>query len=74
LRFAQQTLAWLRGRGPLFSLPDLYRLGPPTIRDKATATRIVTVLADHGYIEHARSGAEIEGKWRRDVWRVPLEE
>ena len=74
LQMAQRTLVWLRGRGPLFCLPDLYRLGPPAIRDKATATRIVGVLADHGYVERVTGGAEIDGKHRREVWRLAPEE
>jgi hypothetical protein len=74
LQMAQRTLAWLRERGPLFCLPDLYRLGPPAIRDKATATRIVGVLADHGYVERVTGGAKIDGKHRREVWRLASEE
>jgi hypothetical protein len=74
LQMAKRTLAWLRGRGLLFSLPDLYRLGPPAIRDKATAAKIVGILADHGYIEQVPGGAEVEGRWRRDVWRLAAED
>jgi hypothetical protein len=70
LQMAQRTLTWLRSRGPLFSLPDLYRLGPPAIRDKAYATKIVGVLEDHGYVERLPGGAEIDSRWRREVWRL----
>jgi hypothetical protein len=71
LRLAKQTLAWLKGRGePVFYLPELYRLGPAAIREKATAAKVVGILADHGYLEPVPGGAEIGGKWRRDVWRV----
>jgi hypothetical protein len=74
LQMAQRTLAWLRGRRSLFCLADLYQFGPSTIRDKATATRIVGLLADHGYVERVTGGAEIDGKCRRDVWRLVSEE
>ena len=74
LQMTQRTLAWLRGRRSLFCLADLYRLGPPAIRDKATATRIVSMLEDHGYLERVTGGAEIDGKHRRDVWRLVSEE
>jgi hypothetical protein len=74
LHMAQRTLAWLRGRRSLFCLADLYQFGPSTIRDKATATRIVGLLADHGYVERVCGGAEIDGKCRRDVWRLVSEE
>jgi hypothetical protein len=39
------------------------------IRDKAYATKIVGILADHGYTEPVPGGAEVEGRWRREVWR-----
>jgi hypothetical protein len=75
LRLAQQTLVWLRDHGrPAFYLPELYRLGPAAIRDKATAAKVVGTLTDHGYLEQVPGGAEIDGKWRRDVWRLVSEE
>lgn len=75
LQLARQTLVWLRSRGEsLFCAVDMYRLGPAAIREKATATKIVGVLVDHGYLEQVSGGAEIDGKWRRDVWRVIPEE
>jgi hypothetical protein len=54
----------------VFCLPDLYRLGPAAIRDKATAAKVVGLLADHGYVEAFAGGAE--GRWRREVWRRGL--
>jgi hypothetical protein len=75
LRLSQQVLAWLRGRGvDLFYVPELYHRGPSAVRDKATAMKIVGVLADHGHIEAVSGGAEIDGKWRRDVFRLAPEE
>jgi hypothetical protein len=75
LRLAEMTLAWLRGRGePVFYLPEVYRLGPAAIRDKATAAKVIGILADHGHLESINGGAEIGGKWRRDVWRLVSED
>jgi hypothetical protein len=75
LQLAEKALAWIKGRrGALFSLPDLYRLGPPAIRDKATATKVIGLLADHGSIEQVAGGAEVEGRWRREVWRLVSED
>ena len=54
---------------PLVSLPDIYRLGPNSIRDKAHAHRAVTILADHGWLIAARAG-EVDGTLRREVWRI----
>jgi hypothetical protein len=74
LRTVQRTLAWLKGRGEaVFYLPQLYQFSPAGIRDKAAA-EVVGVLVEHDYLEQAAGGAEIAGKWRRDVWRLVTED
>ena len=73
LYLADRTLTWLRAhfaRKPAVSLPDLYQFGPNGIRDKAKASQVVKLLEDHGYLVRIEDGAEIEGKWRRDAWRL----
>jgi hypothetical protein len=71
LREAQQLLAWLTAwPEPLVSLPDIYQGGPNSIRDKARASRAVTILVDHGYLVPVPGGGEVVGTFRRDVWRV----
>jgi hypothetical protein len=71
LREAQRLLAWLHTAwcGPVVSLPDIYRLGPGSIRDVASARRAVAILVDHGWLAPA-SACEIAGTWRREVWRI----
>jgi hypothetical protein len=71
LRLVQKVLAWLKGRGgAMFYLPQLYQFGPAGVRDKASASKVVGILTDHGHLEQVAGGAEIDGKWRRDVWRL----
>jgi hypothetical protein len=73
LYLADRTLKWLRAhwaRKPAVSLPDLYQFGPNGIRDKAKASQVVRLLEDHGYLVRIEDGAEIDGKWRRDAWRL----
>jgi hypothetical protein len=71
LRLAQTLLCWLRSRDELVvSLPCIYQRGPGAIRDEARAEKLAGLLEDHGYLARIDGGAEIEGKWRRDVWRV----
>jgi hypothetical protein len=71
LHRAQQLLTWLRGRNkPVVSLPDIYQTGPNAIRDKATAQKLVAILQDHGHLSPLPGGAEIDGKRRRDAWRL----
>jgi hypothetical protein len=68
---AQRLLAWLLGAWtqPVVSLPDIYRLGPNSIREATAARRAVTILCDHGWL--ARAGAcVIGGVPRREVWRI----
>jgi uncharacterized protein DUF3987/primase-like protein/DNA primase RepB-like protein len=72
LRLAQKLLTWLLGpwKEDLVSLPNIYREGPNSIRDKANAARLVAILEDHGWLNREKSGAEIAGQHRRDVWRI----
>ncbi|RJP75714.1 MAG: DUF3987 domain-containing protein [Candidatus Zixiibacteriota bacterium] len=71
LRNAQRLLEWLHSRKePLVCLPDIYQRGLNIIRDKATATKLVGILEDHGWVVRVPGGAEIQGQYRRDVWRI----
>jgi hypothetical protein len=64
-------LAWLRERQqPLVSLREAYKDGPYSIRDKATATKVLNILEDHGHLVRIKGGTEIDGAHRRDVWRI----
>jgi Protein of unknown function (DUF3987) len=71
LREAERLRLWLLTvwRGPCVSLPDIYRLGPASIRDKAHAERAVAILADHGWLIEAGAG-EVDGTPRRETWRI----
>jgi Protein of unknown function (DUF3987) len=71
LREGQQLLAWLLTgwQESRVSLPDIYRRGPNSIRDKARARRAVTILVDHGWLVAALAG-DVDGTFRREVWRI----
>lgn len=73
LRDASRLLTWLRSRGRLVSLPDVYQYGPSFVRDKASARRLMGVLEEHGWTRGLQSGAVIDGVRRRDVWEVRRE-
>jgi hypothetical protein len=72
LHDAQRLLDWLRANwsAPTVSLPDIYQRGPNSIREAATARRLVAVLGEHGWLVPVSPGAEVAGKNRRDVWRI----
>jgi hypothetical protein len=71
LKTTRSLLEWLLKRGkPIVSLPCIYRLGPSAVRDKASAARHAAILENHRHLIRIPEGAEIDGKYRRDVWRV----
>jgi hypothetical protein len=73
LDLAQRVLQWLAcewsGR-PLISVPDLYTFGPGPVRDKRTASRIIDILEDHGWLVREDGPARVNGTMRREVWRL----
>jgi hypothetical protein len=72
LRLAKSALDWLErtwGEQSI-SLPDLYQRGPNAIRDKSTASKVVQILEDHGWLLRIPEGAVINGSRRRDAWRI----
>lgn len=69
---AEKLLQWLHQtwQEPLISLPDIYQRSLNSISDKSTASRIVNLLEDHGWMIKLPQGAKIGDAFRRDVWRV----
>jgi hypothetical protein len=64
--------AWLqRGwdGGPVVSLPDIYQLGPNSVRTKAVAERLVRILVDHGWLVEAGPN-QVKGVNRRETYRI----
>lgn len=72
LRIAQEVLDWLLNKWgkPEVSLPDIYQKGPNAIRDKLSASKVVKILEDHGWLEPIDGGVVLGGKKRRDVWKI----
>lgn len=70
LILAQKVFDWGMQQGGTVTLADLYRLGPNAVRNKKVATRMMAILEDHHRAERIEGGAEVNGKPRRDVWRL----
>jgi hypothetical protein len=72
LLLAQKLLSWLlqSWNESAISLPDIYQNGPNAIRDKPTATKLVTLLEDHGWLHRIERGAMVADQHRRDAWRI----
>jgi Protein of unknown function (DUF3987) len=72
LREAQRLLGWLLTSWPepQISLPDIYQRGPNAIRDKVTASELVGLLVEHGWLVPLPGGAIVAGVRRRDAWGI----
>jgi hypothetical protein len=71
LQLAQQVLAWARKQPDgLISLPDIYQFGPVPVRNRKRAAEVAALLQEHGHLEFVPGGAQVNGKFRREVWRV----
>ena len=73
LDLAQRVLDWLTWDwpgNPLISVPDLYTYGPGPVRDKQTASRIIDILEDHGWLLREEQPVRVNGTMRREVWRL----
>ena len=71
---AQQLLDWARKTcsraDPYLYFPHVYQYGPNAIRSVETATSILEILTQHGWIIPVPGGVRIKGQVRRYAWKV----
>lgn len=69
---AERLLSWLQStwRQEYIALPDVYQRSLNVVNSKAKAITLVTMLEDHGWLVRVKDGQVIDGKFRRDVWRI----
>lgn len=71
LKDAEKLRQWcLHQPGGLVSFPDICQGGPNSIRSAAEARPLVNILVDHRWLVPVEGGAKINGKNRREVYRV----
>lgn len=70
LLLAQKVYDWGLQQGGIIALADLYRLGPNPVRDRKTSIRMLSILVDHHQAARIKGGAEVNGKYRREVWQL----
>lgn len=71
LIIAQKVFDWgMQQGGGVIAIAELYRSGQNAVRNKKTAERMIEILEQHHRAEKIDGGAEINGKPRRDVWRL----
>ena len=76
LREAERLLFWLQNNWgePLIGLRAIYRQGPNSIRDAATAKKAVATLEDHGWLVRVDgAGHVVDGQPVREAWRIVKE-
>jgi hypothetical protein len=71
LRRADDLRRWWEETGDIaMHLSRAYQLGPNCIRSAATARAAFGALVDHGYAMPMRAGIIVDGKARREAWRL----
>jgi hypothetical protein len=71
LKAADAVLQWAKARGAVrFHLAEVYQFGPGCCRDRASAERACTKLADNGFVKKLESGAVIDGAPRKHAYAV----
>jgi hypothetical protein len=69
---SQTLLRWLitQWEHAVVGLPDIYRLGPNSVRDMKTARRLVGILEAHGHLNRIEGGAQVGENYRREAWDI----
>jgi Protein of unknown function (DUF3987) len=69
---AQGLSRWLMSQWDhaVIGLPDIYRLGPNSVRDMKTARRLVAILESHGHLSRIEGGAQVGENYRREAWEI----
>lgn len=72
LQLAERLLEWLHDswKEENISLPDIYQRSLNAIGDKKTASKIVSILEDHGWLKKNSEGTQVGGYVRRDSWKI----
>lgn len=72
LLLAERLLSWIKEKNYKFiPLADVYQKAPVrALRSAKDSRNIMAILTDHGHIEPVPDGMEIEGVFKKEVWRI----
>ena len=72
LRHAQELLDWIyQQEGRKHVYPSMvYQYGPPLFRTREKAIKALETLETHGYLLKETNNTEVDGKKRKESWRV----
>ncbi len=66
---AEKLLQWLKEKEYIY-LGAVYQYGPNSIREASVAKPLMKLLEEHGWVTRLEEPMEIDGKVRRQAWRV----
>ena len=73
LNLATELLNWLCEKGKTtISLVEIYQYSLSSIRNAATAKKIMNILVEHGYAEPIADGVKFEGIHRKEAWNIKI--
>ncbi|NDA89681.1 MAG: DUF3987 domain-containing protein [Alphaproteobacteria bacterium] len=70
---AEKLLDWLQNKwngGEYISLPDIYQKGLNAISTKSVASRITTILENHGWLQKQQDQMVVKSKTRKEVFKI----
>ena len=71
LRSAQKLLSWWQTwESPVIHIATIYQRGPSDLRNAKAARIAAETLEDHGWIERLAPGVEVDGRPRKEAWRL----
>lgn len=71
LRTAKRLLTWWQSQPhPILHLATIYQLGPSELREAKAARAAVAILFESGWIERLSENTTVDGKPRKEVWRL----
>lgn len=71
LRTAQRLLKWWQVQpNPILHLATIYQFGPSELREAKAARVAVSILAESGWIERLPPNTVVDGRPRKEVWRL----
>jgi len=71
IHLAEILLEWLKNSREMFIYPiKIYQYGPNGLRNKKDTMRIMEILEGHGHVIKLGKEMILDGKKRKDVWRI----
>ncbi len=67
---AEKLLKWCHRQNEFIYTGQVYKSGPSSMRDKKSAQKAISILVDHGHLLPVAEGMTLDGRHRKQVWKV----